>query len=219
MKKIIILLSWIALILVISACTNSNNAIVPSSPTKEVNEVQSMKTGDNYETSTTTTEKIAGRENNSSPATEARNYSKIGISLVSETIKDMFGGDNPSDFVSTLGEPEKKVKILDYERWYFKQSLEIDVITQNDIPCITNYIYISSSSNIKTSQNIGINSLYSDVIKAYEGEVNPEETDNDMVVAGDKSLGIIFIFHNDKVDSIYIAIGSYSMDGERLERS
>ncbi len=73
---------------------------------------------------------------------DAKDYSEIGAGLVSEIMESVFGGRSPECIISTLGQPNKKEETSEYIRWFFDQGVEVDVVSQNDIPTIFNYIYI-----------------------------------------------------------------------------
>jgi outer membrane protein assembly factor BamE (lipoprotein component of BamABCDE complex) len=140
-----------------------------------------------------------------------KDYGKIGAQLKADTLLNMFGDDfNPYVVIKVLGEPYKTISFDGFDRWYFQQDVEIDVVTMNDTPTYSNYIYIGPSSEQKTDRCIGIGSSVDEVIKAYEYEINPSETTSEYIIAGDPYLGIIFVFHNDKVTSIFIATGRYN---------
>lgn len=131
--------------------------------------------------------------------------------IYDETITGIFGGIDPEDVQKKLGEPIKKIDKSDYERWYFKDGIEIDVVNQNDaFYMLFNYVYISPESDIKTPNGIGIGSSKDDIIKAYGKNVNYEKTTNENIVIGYDD--ITFVMNNDKVESIFIATGAYTMD-------
>ncbi|UOO37492.1 hypothetical protein IZU99_09615 [Oscillospiraceae bacterium CM] len=146
------------------------------------------------------------KTNNASMSENSNKYD----SLLDETLNETFGGWWPDDFVNKFGKPEKTVNAEDYDRWYFKQGVEIDVVDQNDIPTLFNYIYIAPDSSIKLNRDIGIGSTRDDVLKAYEKEVNQKESNNHMLIAGDRYGGIIFIIEQNVVTSIYIATGAFT---------
>jgi hypothetical protein len=73
-----------------------------------------------------------------------------------------------------------------------------------------NYVYITPDSDLKLKGNIGIGSTFDEVINVYHDTYNRQESNEHMIIAGDRSLGIIFLLDDNKVTSIYIATGSFS---------
>ena len=214
MKKAIAVL-LITVIVCFSSCGKGSGDIKETAnPTQSENTEKPVETKiqntEVIQTSAMETENPAIEERNE----DLKNYHKIGAKLTDETMNNMFGGCNyPKNVVSVLGEPEKIIKKYgSFDRWYFKQGVEIDVIGVNDIPMLTNYIYINPTSDIKTDRGIGIGSSRDEVLKAYEYEINPEDTNDEMIVAGSKSIGIFFIMKDDKVNSIYIVAGMYTVE-------
>jgi len=152
-----------------------------------------------------------------------KNFSKIGVKLYIETMNGIFGPPKHKEniiaevdeIVKRLGAPKKE-----YGRWYFKQGIVIDVSNMNDsFFILMNYVYINPSSKISTSRNIKIGSTKEEVLKAYKEEINPRETNDNIIVAGMLYNGIGFVIKNDKVKSIYIGTGAFEEGGETLKRS
>jgi len=137
-------------------------------------------------------------------------FNNIGVALEEETVQGMFNGWSTDTFIKTFGDPIRKAKINGYERWYFKQGVEIDIEYVDKKPEVFNYIYINSTSLLKTPRGIGIGSTVDEVKKAYAKEINPEQTQDNMVVAGSRWGGIIFMLKDKKVNAIYITAGSFT---------
>jgi hypothetical protein len=140
-----------------------------------------------------------------------KDYNEIGADLANKTIKYIFGKNSVDAVIKTLGQPIKKENKPDFERWYFKNGVEIDYGTDNDQPVFRNYIYISNLSTIKTDRGIGIGSSKEDVLKAYKQEINPEINSDEKLVIVGENTGLILKLNNNKVESIYIATGAYSI--------
>ena len=154
------------------------------------------------------------RENDEKKAIQQKCASEV----VKETMNYIFGGVEVENVVNTLGPPNKKVTLSDSERWYFDQGVEIDVVKENDIPMIYNYVYLSSSSKLKTNRDIAMGSNKETVLSAYNHEINQAETNNDYIVVGSAGLGIIFVIKDDKVNSILITEGGFTMNGGNLDQ-
>lgn len=141
----------------------------------------------------------------------SKDVTDFNDNIYEDTLKGIFGGIEFKDVQKKLGTPIKKLIKTDYERWYYNEGVEIDIVNQNDASyALFNYVYISPKSNIKTPKNIGIGSSKDEVMKAYGHNVNYEQTNNDNIVIG---LGdIIFVTKSDKVESIFISTGAFTQD-------
>lgn len=65
-------------------------------------------------------------------------------------------------------------------------------------------ITITKPGTFKTLRNIDIGSPKSDVLKAYKNEINPEETNDNSLIAGSLYGGIIFEIAKGKVTKIFM---------------
>jgi hypothetical protein len=145
---------------------------------------------------------------------KGKDFDKMGSNLAVEALSEIFAGHSLNDLdgiKEILGETIKEtVKPNDdYERWFFDNGIEVDIASQGvDNNTVSNYLYISSQSKIKTSRNIGIGNSKKDVFNAYKDEINPEKVSDDRIVLGN-STSIVFVMKNDKVDSIYIGTGYF----------
>lgn len=136
--------------------------------------------------------------------TPDRNYADIGAQEAESCMTDVFGGSEPDDVVTALGEAEKKEEGSDFVRWYFPQGVEIDV-SENGQPELENYVYLSGSCGLKTDRGIGIGSTYDEVTAAYKNIVNTGKTNDDRIIIGTGTAGISYIMEEGKVASIYIS--------------
>lgn len=145
----------------------------------------------------------------------AKDYSAIGFELVKE--ESLFVLNNAvtgPDVIKLMGEPEEKSEAavwgadgLEHQTWYYKaQGLEIGFIKDNSNIQTVNLITVSSPSKLKTSRGIGVGSTKSEILKAYENEINQEEygMEPGRIVAGTVYGGLVFKLENDKVASIFI---------------
>ena len=137
------------------------------------------------------------------------------IQFLEKSIINMIGGYTPDDVIKHLGKPDKITNTNSFERWNYNKGLEIDFVKQNDIPRLFNYIYLDSASTIKTNRNIGIGSSRNDVMKAYADEIKPANVKDNMIIAGDRGGGIIFLLEKDVVTTIYVATGAYTTPDAR----
>lgn len=147
---------------------------------------------------------------------EVKDYNKLGRELVEETLQEMFGGTEPEDFINKFGTPvkEEEDEAGGYVRWYFDQGIEIDVVDVNDsYLMLYNYVYLSPECDLKTSREIGIGSTRDEVINKYVNEINPDLTDEEYIFAGAELQGISFVIKNDKVESIFIGTGAFTIPG------
>jgi hypothetical protein len=128
-------------------------------------------------------------------------YLLIGRQAANDGHAFMFGGRGrtPDDFISVLGEPINKEAC----RWYFEQDVQIDVFTDNTE--IGNYVFLGSQCELKTAEGIGIGSTYDEVMEAYKDEINPEQTNKDIITVGINDEGVFFVIDEGVVSSIYIS--------------
>lgn len=168
----------------------------------------------------------APAEQSSEPSEQAENaprngkdYRVIGAQLVEDTVNAMIGGFTMDEVISFLGRPNQDdmENIMGTVRWHYIQGMELDFISANDEDnFLTNYIYLDSSSSVKTDRSIGIGSTRDDVMSAYKDEINPDSIKDHKIVAGEEKRGIIFIIENDKITSIYVATGRYTEEAREI---
>ena len=201
------------IILMFSGCTYDNNGKNSEGQQTATVSTQNSPTFDDVTIPNPSNDNSAENTNSySSPEVEddTKDYDEIGSELVTETINYLFGGNSIDSIINTLGEPIKKEVMSGFTRWFFKQGVEIDIVDQNDIPTVFNYVYIDSSSDIKIDRGIGIGSSSDDVIKEYANEYNQKDSNNHMIVLGARYGGILLIIDDSKVSSIYVAMGAYT---------
>jgi hypothetical protein len=114
--------------------------------------------------------------------------------------------------IALLGQPDSKSKEVEWgadglmhQDWiYQSKGLTLNMSRNKTAQQIFSII-VSSPSDLKTPKGIGIGSTYDDVIKAYDKEINKEESTDDVVVVGSIYGGVIFNFNSSKkVDRIFL---------------
>lgn len=217
-KKVLLISLCMIFILLLCSCVNVNNE----------------KTAGNVETTTTKATEGINSDNNANtmPSTSAnegkgiegtakatesisKDYSKIGFELVKE--ESLFVLNNAvtaMDVIKLIGEPEEKSEAaiwgsdgLEHQTWHYKAlGLELGFMEYDTNTQIVDSIIISSPSKLRTIRGIGIGSTKSEILKAYENEINKEESDmdSDSIIAGTVYGGLIFKLENDRVATIFI---------------
>ena len=136
-------------------------------------------------------------------------YRSFGPYAVSNAMDYMFGGRETNNLVEALGEPYKKEPTKEYERWYFRQGIEIDVeVIYDDYLNTINYIYMNSQCELKTDRGIGIGSTYEEVLDAYKLDFNPGRTNENLITIGRSAM--YFVIKDNTVTSIYVSCGEFS---------
>ena len=126
-------------------------------------------------------------------------------------------GTTHTKVVELLGEPSSKSKAeewgadgLMHQDWMYKnKGITLNMssgkdITRQDVNSIT----ITSPCDLKTNKNIGIGSSYTDVITAYEKDIDKAASTKDAVIVGSIYGGIFFDFLKDKVVKIFVGAGA-----------
>jgi hypothetical protein len=150
-------------------------------------------------------------ENKDSPVTTSQN---AGI----ESIDGWLIRDLPQDTViAHIGEPDSKgedkywgatgtyVQNWNYEQKGLKLEMESDSL--NGLKKVRSII-IDSTSQLKTSQGVGIGTDYEAVKNTYAGKIDTESTNESQIVVGSVYGGIIFRFESSKVSQIFIGAGA-----------
>lgn len=129
------------------------------------------------------------------------------------SIGNLYLGMKGKEIVAILGEPSSKSKAeewgadgLVHQDWNFSgKGIALNVNMDNkhkDMELFS--IMVTQPCSFKTDQNIGIGSLYSDVMKAYEKHVDKTASDATMIIVGSIYGGMIFNFKGNKVEKIFI---------------
>lgn len=145
-------------------------------------------------------------------------YSKIGFEIMEQESLDFLKYNTTDvEVQNNLGEPEEKSEstiwdadLLEHQTWRYKtKGIELNMVRQENGQ-VVKAIYIKSPCNFKTKKNIGIGSIKKEVINAYQGKINPENTNDttSILIVGTVYGGIIFKFENDRVSSIFIGASS-----------
>lgn len=150
------------------------------------------------------------------PAKITTDFSTIGFDLMKKELNEV-----NKNVLKTLGKPEKKSKPqtwaadgLEHQTWDYKtKGISLDMVKENNKQTVSS-VKVYSPAKFKTQNNIVIGSSKSEVLKAYKGKLNPEESDlkkinnNDpsefSVTAGTCYGGIILTFKNNRVSKIFI---------------
>ena len=139
-------------------------------------------------------------------------YLQIGFALMKENLGFITIGIADSDTVKMLGDPEQKSNArvwgadgLEHQRWYYRtQGIELDMIRKGSIQTV-NMVTIKSPCDFKTHRGIQIGSSEVEVQRAYNKEINPQDSkSNSTIVAGTIYGGIIFSMKDGAVISIFI---------------
>lgn len=146
------------------------------------------------------------------PVNDDKDYDQIGFDLMeSEKIGEVQFDMKVEAIETIIGEAEEKTP---FELWgadgfehqtriYQNKTLEIDYIKTEDNEIVCNMITILGDNSLRTSRNIGIGDSRDAVLKAYQNEIY-EKGNKENLVAGTIYGGLIFIFENDKVTSIFV---------------
>ena len=98
---------------------------------------------------------------------------------------------------------------VEYQTWYYySKGIEVGFISYDENQQIAYSIDFISPCNLKTIRGIGIGSTKSEVLKAYEHEINPDVniSGSESIVVGTVYKGLIFIIEHDVVSSIFIGV-------------
>ncbi len=207
MKNYVLLTLFIIIVIIIATgCTRNNHNETPTTSTSD-STVSSMGSDSQQapvsNSSPTPSLNVSTDNSQTEAPSNNINYDTIGRTIANDCLTYMFGGRGrtPNDFIDILGEPIKE----EVGRWYFEQDVQIDVF--GDAAEIGNYVYLGENCELKTDRDIGIGSTYDKVQEAYRNEINPEQTDKNLITVGEKHDGIFFVIKDDKVSSIYISTG------------
>lgn len=131
-----------------------------------------------------------------------------------ESFGDIKLGQPATALIKVLGEPDNKTKAIEWEAdglmhedWSWKsKGLIINLSSEfNDASTLQIFsIKAKAPCTFKTKANIGIGSSYAEVQEAYKKDINAQESNKEQVTVGSIYGGIIFIFRNDKVESIFL---------------
>lgn len=69
---------------------------------------------------------------------------------------------------------------------------------------VVSSILLGERANLKTARNVGIGSSYDQVYSAYRDDINKEESNDSVLVAGSVYGGLIFMLENGKVSRIFL---------------
>jgi len=157
------------------------------------------------------------------PATVQDTISGPTPDLTDRTVKDTM----PKDFsmepigalslglsdtkaIGLLGQPDSKTKELEWgadglmhQEWVYKaKGITLNMSRDEKVQQIF-AITVTAPSDLKTARGIGIGSGHMDVMKAYEKDIDKEESNDNVVVVGSIYGGIIFSLKGHKVESIF----------------
>jgi hypothetical protein len=141
-------------------------------------------------------------------------YQQMGSELMEiESFGTLKIGMPGKEVIVKVGEPVKKSKPETWgtdgethQKWeYPAKGIVLDMILEEDNAAV-NMITVKKPFSGTTQRGIGIGSAQQEVLKAYEKEINPEETDlnKGRIVAGSIYGGIIFQIKQNRVDSIFL---------------
>lgn len=121
----------------------------------------------------------------------------LKIGLVATKVKELLGTPeetSPAEVWEADGET--------HQFWnYPKQGVSLEMIGKEE-PLI-NGITISPPYALKTTKSVGIGSSNEEVLNKYKAFLDKNNTDDNMIVAGDLGAGIIFSFDKGIVTSIF----------------
>jgi hypothetical protein len=112
-----------------------------------------------------------------------------------------------------LGKPTSKTKAeewgadgLLHQDWeYPVKGISLNMSSENDSTAMEVFsISITEPCTFKTKKNIGIGNSYTEVMAAYENEIDTGSSDENVVVIGSLYGGIIFEFTNKKITKIFL---------------
>lgn len=112
-----------------------------------------------------------------------------------------------------LGQPDSKSKAEEWgadgmlhQDWLYKsKGITLNMYNnQNAKDQAVFSITVTSPCTFKTKKNIGIGSSYTEVMNAYEKEIDPSATDKSIITIGSVYGGIIIHFKKDKAEKIFV---------------
>lgn len=136
-----------------------------------------------------------------------------GFRLIEEEkVGEIQKGVDLNKIVEFLGEPEEisepvfsEVDGETYQTYAYKsKGIHIVFLIKSDSTHEVSQYEITEPCILHTSNGIGIGSTYADVQKAYGNLINPQESNNEIIVAGSVYGGMVFNLENKKVDRIFV---------------
>lgn len=128
---------------------------------------------------------------------QEENIGGLKIGLAAIKVKELLGTPeetSPAEVWESDGET--------HQFWnYPKQGVSIEMIGKEE-PLI-NGITISPPYALKTTKSVGIGSNKEEILNKYKAFLDKNNTDDNMIVAGDLGAGIIFSFEKGVVTSIF----------------
>lgn len=132
--------------------------------------------------------------------------------LDSEGVGELLIGTKVSKVFSILGEPSSKSKEeewgadgLMHQDLFFKDKGVQMNLSRDSIGAeqVISSITIFPPSTLKTKRGIGIGSTHEEVLKAYEGQIDPT-TNKTSIIIGSIYGGIVMDVDNNKVSRIFV---------------
>lgn len=167
------------------------------------------------------------KSNNTKTGTESSSVSEVTIPfnynsdfdelatklINSDSIEGIKINTPYKSIISKYGEPTNKSSeivinnsSITKQTWYYdNDNLEFDMVKSRG-EYVVNAIRVYGKSDAATERDIKLGSNVNDVIKAYGEEINPDLSENSIIVAGEKNKGMIFILKDDKVVSIFFGL-------------
>lgn len=128
---------------------------------------------------------------------QEENIGGLKIGLAATKVKELLGTPeetSPAEVWEADGET--------HQFWNYPQKgVSIEMIGKEE-PLI-NGITISSPYALKTSKSVGLGSSKDEILNKYKAFLDKNNTDDNMIVAGDLGAGIIFSFEKGAVTSIF----------------
>ncbi len=146
-------------------------------------------------------------------STEGKTFEEIGTDLMnSETIWGIKIGKTKDEVIKLIGYPDDKSTAEEWgsdgqihQTWkYFDKNFELNLVGPENADQTVFSIYLVAPSDLKTSRKIGIGSSFSDVNSKYANEIDKSQSSEFSLVAGSPFAGIMFMFENKKLISIFI---------------
>ena len=115
--------------------------------------------------------------------------------------------------IELLGQPGSKSKAeewgadgLMHQDWVYKsKGITLNMAGNKDMKDQKiSSITITAPCSFKTKNDMGIGSMYKEVMAAYENDIDKSFTDKATITVGSVYGGIIFSFKNDKVEKVFI---------------
>ncbi len=153
---------------------------------------------------------ITNKSPDSTVVINADNNPPVSTDL--EYIGELRLGQGQKTVVDKLGEPESRSKIeewgadgLLHQDWkYTTKGITLNMNGEKENGEMTVFsITITSPCDLKTKKNIGIGSIYNDVMAAYEKEIDKESSDKNVITVGSLYGGLIIEFKNEKAVKIF----------------